>query len=152
MPYIRPSQSEVHVDRPLTNVAVAYMQSADRFVAGRAFPRIPVANQSDKYWVIPRDAWYRDEFAERADGDESAGANFQISTDNYSCTVRALHYDIGEQMRANADTPIAPDMMATQFLTNKGLISQENHWAENYFKTGKWTFEADGASARFCEL
>jgi len=49
----QPTLGDVHVNRPLTNISVAYSQEAAgvEFVAGRAFPAIPVENKSDLYWT-----------------------------------------------------------------------------------------------------
>ena len=47
----QPTVSQVHVNRPLTNISVAFAQAATSFAAERVFPRIPVAKQSDRYFV-----------------------------------------------------------------------------------------------------
>ena len=41
MPFIEPSRSDVHVDGPLGNISVAFLQSQDAFVADTVFPNIP---------------------------------------------------------------------------------------------------------------
>jgi len=41
----QPTNSDVHVDAALTNISVAYVQNAADFVAGRAFPNVPVSKQ-----------------------------------------------------------------------------------------------------------
>ena len=138
MPFIQPSRSDVHVDGPLTNISVAFTQNADNFVAGQVFPNIPVSNQSDAYFVYPRGSFNRDDMEVRAPGSESAGANYELSTDTYSAPVRALHKDIADQVRANTDSPLAPDREATEFLTQKALINREVNWAANFFGAGIW--------------
>ena len=125
MPYIQPSRSDVHVDRPLTNISIAYMQSADNFVASRVFPIVRVGKQSDKYFTYDRGAFNRDEMQLRAPGAESSGATYTLSTDSYSADVWALHVNVADQVRANADTPLQPDREATEFLSLKNLIRQE---------------------------
>ena len=114
MPFIQPSRSDVHIDGPLTNISVAFMQNADNFVASRVFPNIPVSNQSDAYFTFPRGSFNRDDMEVRAPGSESAGANYELSTDTYSAPVRALHKDIADQVRANTDNPLSPDREATE--------------------------------------
>ena len=109
----QPTQSQVHVDAILTNMSVAYMQEADSFVASRVFPTVNVSKQSDKYFTYTQADFYRDQAIERADGTESAGSGYGLSTDTYSSTVYALHKDIGDQVRANSDSPLDPDMDAT---------------------------------------
>ena len=134
----QPTQSQVHVDAVLTNMSVAYMQEADSFVASRVFPTINVAKQSDLYYVYDQASFYRDQAKVRADGTESAGSGYGLSTASYSSLVWALHKDIGDQVRSNSDSPLDPDMDATRFLTHQMLIRQERDWASNYFTTSVW--------------
>lgn len=152
MPISQPSRSDVHVNRPLTNISVAFMQSHDNFVAAKAFPEIPVAKKSDAYFTYDRGEFNRDEMQERSPGTESAGGSYQISNDTYFARVRAFHKDIPEQVRANADNPISLDREATEYVTLKGLINREVNWVSNYFTSGDpgdtWTFDVDGAAAR----
>jgi hypothetical protein len=138
MPFIEPSRSDVHVDGPLTNISVAFLQDADNFVADKVFPNIPVSHQSDVYYTYPKGEFNRDDMELRAPGTESAGANYKLSTDNYSAPVRALHKDIADQVRANSDSPLSPDREATEFLTGKALINREVNFAANYFVPSVW--------------
>jgi hypothetical protein len=146
MPYVQPSRSDVHVDRPLTNISVAYIQSRDNFIADRVFPVVRVNKQSDKYFEYDRGAFLRDEMQLLAPGAESAGSSYTTSTSDYSCDVWALHKDVADQVRANADTPLAPDREATEFLTGKGLIRKERIFASSYFTTSIWTTDITGVS------
>ena len=152
MPFTEPSRSDVHVNRPLTNISVAFLQSADAFVATRVFPNIPVGKRSDSYFTYDRDEFNRDEMEERAPGTESAGSGYAISTDTYFARPRAYHKDVADQVRANADTPISLDREAVEYVTRKGLIKREVTWVAAYFTAGDpggtWTFDADGAATR----
>ena len=134
----QPTQSDVHVDAVLTGVSIAYMQEAEHFVAGKVFPTVPVSKQSDKYFVYDQSDFFRDEVQYRADGTESAGSGYGLSTATYSADVWALHKDIGDQTRANADAPLNMDQDATRYLAQQMLIRQERDWATNYFGTGIW--------------
>lgn len=135
----QPSQGDVHVDAALTNISVAYIQQEDHFVAGRVFPQVRVQKQSDKYFEYTQADWFRDEAEVRAPGDESAGSGFNItSTSNYFCDVLALHKDVPWQVRNNADAAINPDRDATQFVTQRLLLSQELRWITAYFSTAVW--------------
>lgn len=138
----QPTQSQVHVDAILTNMSVAYMQDAESFVASKVFPTVNVAKQSDKYFTYTQADFYRDQAVVRADGTESAGSGYGLSTDTYSSAVYALHKDIGDQVRANSDSPLDPDMDATRFLTHQMLIRQERDWAGTHFTTGVWGTDA----------
>ena len=134
----QPTQSQVHVDAILTNLSVAYMNEMDSFVANRVFPTVNVQKQSDKYFTYSQADFYRDQAQYRADGTESAGSGYSLSTATYSSQVWALHKDIGDQVRANSDAPLDPDMDATRFLTHQMMIRQERDWASNFFTTSVW--------------
>jgi len=148
MPYTSPSRSDVHINRPLTNISIAYMQSAENFVASQVFPSIPVAKQSDAYFTYDRGEFNRDEMAERAPATESAGGTYEIGNDVYYARTRAYHRDVPDPVRSNADSPISLDREATEFVTQKGLINREKVWATTYFQPGDpgdtWTFDVDG--------
>ena len=146
----QPTLGDVHVNRPLTNISVAYLQEAAgvEFVADRAFPAIPVENKSDLYWKYNRGDFNRDEMQKRGLSTESAGTGYNVeATGTYTCDVWALHKDVDDQIRANSDSPLSPDRDATIFLTNKALIRRENQWASQYFKHGVWTGELAGGAA-----
>jgi len=134
----QPTQSQVHVDAILTNMSVAYMNEADSFIANKVFPTVNVQKQSDKYFTYTQADFYRDQAKARADGTESAGSGYGLSTATYSSAVWALHKDIGDQVRANSDAPLDPDMDATRFLSHQMMIRQERDWASNFFTTGVW--------------
>jgi len=152
MPFTQPSRSDVHVNRPLTNISIAFLQSSEAFVAGRVFPNIPVSKKSDVYFTYERGEFNRDEMEERTPGTESAGGNYQIGTDTYFAKTRAYHKDIADEVRDNADDPINLDREATEYVTHKGLIKRETTWAAAYFVAGDpgetWTFDIDGDASR----
>lgn len=144
----QPTPSDVHVNTPLTAISVAFLQSQDRFVADRVFPAVPVAKQSDRYYVYDRGSFNRDEMQERAPATESVGSGYRLdNTPTYYCKEWALHKDIPDQLRANADAVINPDRDATEFLTLKALIRREKAWVNSYFKGGVWTYDFDGVAS-----
>lgn len=135
-----PTAGDVHVNTPLTNISIAYLQNANNFVAGQVFPNIPVTKQSDRYYTYERGEFNRDEMKKRAPGTESAGGSYTVdNTPTYFCDVYAFHKDIPDQVRANADSVLAPDREATEYVTHKDLIKREKTWATKYFTTGVWT-------------
>lgn len=135
----QPTASDSHVDAALTNISVAYIQQADHFVAGRAFPRVEVAKQSDKYFQYTQEDWFRDEAEVRAENAESAGSGYNLSsTRSYFCDVYSIHMDVPWRVRNNADAALNPDRDATQFVTQRILVRQEIQWVSEYFSTGVW--------------
>ena len=142
----QPTQSAVHVDAVLSNISVAYVQAQTNFIAGSVFPMVPVEKQTDKYFTYTKNDWFRDEMQRRPDATESAGSGYGLSTATYSCDVWALHKDIGDQTRANADSPLNLDRDATQFLTQRGLLKKEIQWVTDYFATSVWDTDVVGGT------
>jgi hypothetical protein len=143
----QPTQSQVHVDAILTNISVAYLQRAESFIADKVFPVVPVDKQSDKYFVYSKNDWLRDEARVRTDGTESVGSGYNITTDNYYADVFAIHKDIGDQTRANADAPINVDREAAEFVTHRLLTRREIQFVNDFMTTSKWATDVTGVAA-----
>ena len=141
-----PTQSDVHVNKPLTNLSIAFIQDQSVYIASKVFPNIPVQFKSDLYYKYNKEDFFTNQMVERAPGSESAGSGYRISTDQYACRVFALHKDVADTIRANSDSVLQPDREAVEFLTNNALIKRELDWAGAYFKSGVWTSEVSGQS------
>lgn len=142
-----PTQSDLHVNVPLTNVSVAYIPNAGDYVCQKVFPKVPVQKQSDLYWKWSKSDWRRTDVVKRAPGTESAGVGWNYDTDTYYAHVYAVHRDIDDQVRANADSNFALDSDSTKFLTNQMLLKRELDWADTYFKAGVWATEYVGVAS-----
>jgi len=140
----QPTPGDVHVNRPLTNISVAYMQEAANFVASRVFPLVPVAKQSDSYFTYTQANWFRNDVKKRAPATESAGGGWNMSTASYACDVFAIHKDIDDQLRANADAPINLDSDATRYVTQQLLLQMEAQFVTDAFVASTWTGAATG--------
>lgn len=150
--FIRPTEGDVHVDRSLTNIAIAFLQNADNFVARRVFPTVPVTNKSDSYFTIDRGNFNRNQVKRRQPGTPAARINWTTSTDNYNSERRSIANPVPDEIRANADSALMVDRVATELVTHQGLIEQEVDWVNTYFTGGQlpgvtWTFVADGVAA-----
>jgi len=142
----QPTSSDVHIDAPLSNISTAYLQTAEQFVSTRVFPRVPVAKQSDKYFTYTKGDWRRNIVKQRPPGTESAGSGYGMSNDNYFCDVYALHKDIPDQVRANADAIVNVDRDAAEWLMQMFLIHKEAAWASAFFATGVWDTDVTGGT------
>ena len=128
-----PTQSDLHVNVPLTNVSVAYIPNAGDYIADKVFPRVPVNKQSDIYWKYGKSDWRRTDVQKRAPGTESAGASWNLTTDQYYAQVYAIHKDIDDQIRANADSNFNLEADATKFITNQLLLKREVDFVNTFF-------------------
>lgn len=143
----QPTGNQLHINAPLTNVSVAYALNRDNFIADKVFPEIPVDHKTDLYWTIPKGAWFRDEARPRPGGTESVGSGYDVSSETYNAIVEAIHKDIDDQTRANADAPFNLDSDATKFVTDRLLIRKEVNFLTKVFKTGVWAIDAQGVAA-----
>ena len=140
-----PTASDVHVNAALTNISIAYMQAAENFIADKVFPILPVAKQSDRYFVYDKGDFFRSEAQLRAPGTPSAGSGFSIdNTPSYFADVYAVHKDIDDQIRENSDAAINPDRDATQYITQQLMLKRDKVFAANFFTHGIWTGSSTG--------
>lgn len=133
-----PSQSDLHINAPLTNVSIAYLQSASTYIADKVFPKVPVKKQSDLYWKYSKSDWRRTDVARRAPSTETPGVGWNTTTDQYFAHVYGVHKDIDDQLRANADSNFNLDRDATEFITNQLLLKRDLDWNSKFFTDGVW--------------
>lgn len=145
MAYLTPSQ--VHVDTPLTNLTVAYIQSEDAFIADKVFPNVPVSKKSDSYYIYDRSEFIRSgDVKSLAPRTRPERVGLSLSTDTYNVDVRALATDFDTQTLANEDTALDIRAAGARMLTQRLLIDREQNWINNYFATGVWTTEYTGVT------
>lgn len=145
--YSVPGRADVHVDRPLTNISIAFRQSEDSYIADRVFPAVPVSKQTDIFFTIPRGAFLRDQMEKKAPGAAPAMANFNYGQDTYRCDIWALGTGVADEIRANYDSPLDADTEMTVFLTQQGLIRKERLFASTFFTSSVWTTDQTGVAA-----
>lgn len=134
-----PTISQVHIDRPLTNISVAYRtRLLSTYVANRVFPAVPVNYRSDLYYVWKKGDWFRGGMQKRAPATPSAGGGQRLTTASYVCDVWALHDDLSDQIVANTDPALDLRSTKTEWLQQQAMITREQQWAADYFTTGKW--------------
>ena len=142
-----PSQADLHVNQPLTNVSVAYIQKANEYIATKVFPKVGVKKQSDLYWKYSKSDWRRTDVKKRAPSTESPGVGYRMDTDSYFAHVYAVHKDVDDQVRANADSNFRVDSDATKFVTNQLLLKRDLDWASTFFTTSVWDTEKTGVAS-----
>lgn len=147
MPVTRPLASDVHQNVPLTNYSEKWLQSAEDFVALRAIPLLPVAHQADSYYQFSRADFFRDEAVERADGTESQGSGFGLTTDTYNAKVYAFHKDVTDRQRRNQDSQVRLEQSATEFVSLKMMLARERLFTTVMLGTSIWATETTTAVA-----
>jgi hypothetical protein len=142
----QPSSSDVHVNVPLTNVSIAWLQDQSNFIADTVFPVVPVNHKSDQYWIYDRFNWFKAKAELRAPATESAGDGWTLSRATYVADVYAIHKDVDDQIRANSDSAFDMDRDATEFVTRDIALTKDVTWAAKYFTTGVWASDVTPAT------
>lgn len=144
----QPTMSMVHVNGPLTNMSIAYVQSQDNFVADKVFPSLPVSKQSDLYFIFDRADFLRDEFGVKAPGAGPDEGGYDITNSTpYYAAVYAYAHKIPDQVRSNTDSPLNLDNAAMQFVTQKALIKRERTFMTKFMGTGIWGRDITGVAS-----
>lgn len=133
----RPTRRDVHVNRPLTNVSIAYKN--EFYIATEVFPTVTVANQSDVYFTFDKGAWFRLRAGQRAPGDSAPMADYGISNASYICLNYSLAKQVPDEVRDNADTPLRPMVSGTNFVTDGLMLGMEDRVATLVTASGNWT-------------
>jgi len=129
------SGRDVHIDVPLSNVAIDYRP--DGFIADMIAPIVPVAKQSDMIPEFNRDDAYRIENTDRAPGTHAKKVTRDVSTHTYFCKNYALMKDVTIEDRMNADPIYAQKLYnnAATYVTGKLLLDWENRVATQVTNT-----------------
>lgn len=123
-------------------MAIRYLLNQKYIVADKVFPNLPVQRRSDLYYEYKKGDWMRIDAKVRNPGTESAGGGYELdNSGTYFCKTYALHKDIADEERQNADPIIAQniDKDATLYLTEQMLRKREKIFVDNFFKAGVWT-------------
>ena len=145
MPNLTPSQ--VHIDRPLSNLTLAYAQSQTNFIADKVFPTVGVQRQSDKYYIYDRANMNRTGDVQKlAPRTEVNRIGMAISNDSYFADVYGLGMDFDEQTIANEDEVLNLRQAGAETLAMRLMIHREEQFATTFFANSLWTTSVSGAA------
>lgn len=141
-----PVPGDLHIDRWLTDLSVAFIQDDRSFVADKVFPIVPVRKQSDKFIIFDRGSFWRNQMKERPLGGRADVADWSKTEGTYRCEELALAHKIDDRARANTDDPLNLDRAAALLLSQAVAINNDVTWASNFFTTSKWTTDRVGTT------
>lgn len=133
----QPTFTEVHVNRPLTDLSLAYLQSENDFVANKVFPLIGVDKASDLYFSYDKAYWLKSQAQRRAVGGPAARTGYGVTTASFACERDAIAKAVPDPIRNQADIADL-DREAVMFVNQQLMLAQEVRWAAKYFVTGVW--------------
>lgn len=140
--------SAVHIDAPLTNLTIAFVQDSTNFIADRVFPKVSVSKKTDKYYIYNRADFNRvGQVQARAPRTQAPRVGMSLSTDTYSTDVFSLATDFDFDTLANEDAALDIRSAGAQMLTTQLLIDREVKWATDYFSSGIWGTDWAGVAS-----
>ena len=146
MPLNTPRASDVHVNKPLTDILIGYHNSA--YIADEIFPTVVVNKQTDIIPAIKQSAFFRDEAAvPLGEAEIAADIGYEVDTSaSYYCDRYAIRHFISDDRRVNEDDPFDSDREATMLVTDKLMMRRERSFVADFWKTGVWTTNVTGGT------
>lgn len=117
--------NQVHINQPMSNMTVAIMNDAAEFMGYYVLPSLGVRKWSDSYFIYNSGDFLRDDVQLRAPGAEYPEVGYGVTTGSYQVHEYALATDVPDEVRDNADSPLAPDQDAATLLAQKFLLAHE---------------------------
>ncbi len=140
-----PTARTVHVNRPLTNISVAYMNN--EYIYPQVFPQVPVTNKSDSYFQFDRSAFYKVRSGMRAPGTRAPMGDYGITTASFLCINDALGAIIPDEMRDNADAPLKIDLLGTRYVSDGLELGEEVRVAAKIAACASWASASNPGTA-----
>ena len=139
--------SSVHLDAPLSNLTLAYVQEQTNFIADKVFPTVGVDRQSNKFYIYDRDNMNRSGDVQKlAPRTEVNRIGMTLSDSSYFADVYGLGMDFDEQTLANEDAMLEIRSAGATTLVNRLLIHREEQFASTFFAASVWGTEYTGVA------
>ena len=133
-----PLAADLHIDAALTNFSQEYASQRADLIAAQVAPILPVAHQTDKYWVYS-DESYRLSVADRGPGGRYGVVDWTMSTDSYSCFGYGLSTVLPKEVQANADPSVDPGVVSARVIMDQILLDYEVRVAAKLFSSSVFT-------------
>jgi hypothetical protein len=139
----------VHYDQYLTSFATNYYVEQN-YLAGRVFPVIDVAKQSDKYYVFNAEEENR-EFdglvTKWAPMSEPNMFELTQSEDSYFSEEYHAGFTIDSETAANEDEMLRTRQRKARILMDNMLKKRDRDWIATYLTTGVWGQDLTGVAS-----
>lgn len=129
---------DLHLDAALTTWAQEYARQDSTLIASMVAPEIPVAKQTDKYWIHGAEGFELMETA-RGAGGQYGEIVWAKSSGTYSCEGHGLKAVVPAEAMRNADPMTDPAKDALQIPVDQLKLAYEKRVADILFATGTFT-------------
>ena len=138
--------SNTHVDQIVTNQAMEFFQTDDRFLGVKDVPVILVNQPTGILSVLDRNDLNRDEVRARGRQSQAEKAGFGFLNVNYATDERSIEYDLNAAQAAGASPGRDPSRVIPLALAYKGNIHTETRLVTDVFAGSKWARVVTGAA------
>ena len=140
--------ANIHVDQPLSNLSLAFIQDQSEYIAAKFAPIIPVSQISGVYFKYAKRTFFENPTKRWTPGSKMAGGVMDMdSNGTYSAQFRAYEYPLPAHLAAAQDSMVMLERAVTEKVTRALLLDREIQIAGDMFVTGKWTTSVTGMSS-----
>jgi len=137
--YAQATGRDLHIDGPLTNLTVGYRPQG--LIAPQIYPPVPVAKQSDVYYVWTKADWLRVPTANRGPGAPTPRITFSVGSQTYFANGYGLAMEMPWEDLDNADDSLELRVSAANYITDQLNLAWEDRLATtliNNSNVGSW--------------
>ena len=145
------AKGNFHPNVVLTNMAMAYFQAQDAYVAKQLFPILPVRLSTAAYYIFNKADLARDNVRRKPALGRVAPTVISNHQDTYSVEVDQIIMGIDQMAQTNIQRlPVPgasdPRKAKTRTIAEQMNIHQDIVFADGFFKTGVWKDEWTGGA------
>ena len=139
-------------NRYLTNMSMAFFQSADAYVSKSLFPILPVAFSTGSYYIFDRADLARDNVQRKPQFGKVQPFQISSTTESYSVSVDQIIMGLDQisqtdVQRGNVTGASDPRKSKVKVISEQMNIHQDIIFAEAFFKKGAWQNELTGVES-----
>jgi hypothetical protein len=140
--------ADIHVDAPLSNMSVAYMQDQTEYIADKWFPIIPVSQISGVYFKYAAKTFFENPTKSWTPGTLMESGSMDMDTrGTFSCSFRAYEFPMPAHMAAAADSVVQLERAVVEKVARALLIDREAQIAGDFFAGSKgWNDHVGGST------
>jgi len=128
-------QTDVHVNKPLTDYAIRFLQDDANFIADKVAPKVNSIKLADKYYTYDRAPWRQSDDLRKAGTQSNKGVTANLSTAAFLIEKYSLHDVVPDDVMDEADSPIEPQQDTVADLVEQLMINKEIRCKDEFFVT-----------------
>lgn len=140
---MQPEFGTIHRSAALSAISIGYKNQM--FIGDRVFQNVPVAKQSDYFYLFRKGALFRNDAGVRGPGGTARRGGYVVADTTYNCIERAFASPIPIEFLNNADDALTPWETGVNFATMKVMLAKEVLVSTLCCTSTNWTTSLDCA-------